>query len=126
MGEGEELSQLEKIPKFETLQDEAEFWDTHDSTEYVDWDKAVTLQVHPSIKSPRDLSPRCPHHKNQVLYSRYRNVIIADGLATLNRVRELYCPRGDYTRLARESETLVKKAEAALKRVQPRTEKIAA
>ena len=119
-------NRVKKIPKFNTPQEETEFWETHDSTEYIDWDKAVTLQVHPSIQSPRDLSPRCPHHKSQVLYSRYRNVIIADGLATLNHLRELYCPRGDYTRLTREAETLVKKAEAALKRVQPRSEKVTA
>jgi hypothetical protein len=117
---------LKKIPEFKTEKEEAEFWDTHDSTEYVDWDDAVTLKVHPSVKSPRDLSPRCPHHKNQVLYTRWRNVVVANGFATLNRMRELYCPRGDYTRLAPESQALVKKAEVALKRVQPKLEKIAA
>jgi hypothetical protein len=41
-------------------------------------------------------------------------------------MRELYCPRGDYTRLAPESQALVKKAEVALKRVQPKLDKIAA
>ena len=119
-------NRLKSIPKFKSSEEEVEFWDTHDSTEYLDWGKAVTLEVDPSINSPRDLSPRCPHHKTQVLYSRYRQVIVADGLATLNHLRELYCPRGDYTRLTPEAETLVKKAEAALKRVQPRAEKIAA
>ena len=112
---------LKKIPEFKTPEEEIEFWDTHDSTQYVDWDTAVRLTAHPSK------SPRCPNHKSQVLYSRYRQVMIADGLATLNHLRELYCPRGDYTRLAPEAAALAKKAEAALKRVQqPRTEKIAA
>ena len=111
---------LKKIPEFKTPEEEIEFWDTRDSTQYVDWDTAVRLTAHPGK------SPRCPNHKNQVLYSRYRQVMIADGLATLNHLRELYCPRGDYTRLAPEASALAKKAEAALKRVQPRTEKIAA
>jgi len=117
---------LKTIPIFRSEKEEAEFWDAHDSTEYIDWDRAVTLAPHPSHKSPRDLSPRCPHHKNQVLYTRWRTLVIADGFASLNKVRELYCPRGDYTRLAPETETLVKKAEAALKRVQPKLEKVAA
>jgi hypothetical protein len=116
---------LKKIPEIKTEKEEAEFWDTHDSTEYIDWDKAEILEVHPDVKSPRDLSPRCPHD-GRVLLSRYRNLVVADGFATLNKVRELYCPRGDYTRLAPETERLVKRAEAALRRVQPKAEKIAA
>jgi hypothetical protein len=31
---------LEKIPEFETEDEERDFWATHDSTEYFDWDKA--------------------------------------------------------------------------------------
>ncbi len=116
---------LGKIPKFKTKREEIEFWDTHDSTEYIDWSKAATLKVHPSVKSPRDLSPRCPHDK-QVLLSRWRNLVIADGFVTLNNIRELYCPRGDYARLAPESKKIVQEAEAAFKRIQKRTAKIAA
>lgn len=120
------VKKLKPIPNFRTEKEEAKFWDAHDSTEYVDWDNAVKLEPHPSLKSPRDLSPRCPRHKNQVLYTRWRTITIADGFASLHKVRELYCPRGDYTRLAPETEILVKKAEAALKRVQPKLEKLAA
>ena len=111
---------LKTIPIFESEKEEAEFWDAHDSTEYVDWDKAATLEPHLFLKRPR-----CPHHKNQVLYTRWRTLVIADGFASLHKVRELYCPRGDYTRLAPETAALVKKAEAALKRVQPKLEKLA-
>ena len=117
--------QLKKIPAFKSPKQEVEFWDTHDSTEYIDWDKAVTLEVSPSVKSPHDLSSRCPHDK-QVLLSRWRNIVIADGFATLNHVRELYCPRGDYTRLAPETQAMLKRAEAALKRVQNSSRKIVA
>lgn len=116
---------LGKIPKFKTKKEEIEFWDTHDSTKYIDWSKAVALKVHPSIKNPRDLSPRCPNDR-QILLSRWRNLVVADGFVTLNNIRELYCPRGDYTRLAPESKKIVQEAEAAFKRIQKRTAKIAA
>jgi hypothetical protein len=120
------MKKTKELPKFNSREEAAEFWDTHSSADYWDQLEEVELIVDPSIKSPRDLSPRCPHHKNQVLYTRWRNVVVANGFATLNRMRELYCPRGDYTRLAPESQALVKKAEDALKRVQPKLEKIAA
>ncbi|MBM3127689.1 MAG: hypothetical protein FJ009_03540 [Chloroflexi bacterium] len=114
------------LPKFKTRKEVAEFWDTHSSMDYWDQFEDVELKVHPSIKSPRDLSPRCPHHKNQVLYTRWRTIDIADGFASLHKVRELYCPRGDYTRLAPETAKIVKQAEAALKRVQLKFQKLAA
>jgi hypothetical protein len=117
---------LKPIPAFRSEKEEVEFWDTHDSTEYIDWDRATTLEPHPSLKSPRDLSPRCPHHKNQILHTRWRTIEIADGFASLHKVRELYCPRGDYTRLAPETAKIVKQAEAALKRVQLKFGKLAA
>ncbi len=117
---------LKRIPKFKNEKEEAEFWDTHDSTRYIDWDKAITLKRDALIKSSRNLSPRCPHHKDQVLYTRWRTVVVADGFASLNNLRELYCPRGDYTQLARESKTLMKKAESALRRVKPKSEKMSA
>jgi hypothetical protein len=59
------------------------------------------------------------------LYTRWRTLVIADGFASLHKVRELYCPRGDYTQIAPETAALVKKAKAALKRVQPKLEKLA-
>ncbi len=32
---------LKKIPHFNSEAEEREFWQTHDSTEYVDWSKAI-------------------------------------------------------------------------------------
>ena len=34
---------MKEVPKFESEKEEREFWETHDSTEYVDWDKAGTI-----------------------------------------------------------------------------------
>lgn len=33
-------NKLKKIPKFKSEDAEREFWNTHDSTEYLDWSKA--------------------------------------------------------------------------------------
>jgi predicted DNA binding CopG/RHH family protein len=49
-----------KIPKLENEDQEREFWATHDSTEYVDWDKAKRMRF-PSLKpSTRTISIRLP------------------------------------------------------------------
>lgn len=40
---------LKKIPNFKTEDEERKFWDTHDSTEYVNWDNAVHVTF-PNLK----------------------------------------------------------------------------
>ncbi len=45
---------LKDIPTFENEEQEREFWATHDSTEYIDWDKAeaaVLARLKPSTKT---------------------------------------------------------------------------
>ena len=34
---------LKKIPKFRNEHEEAEFWNSHDSTDYLDWSKAKSV-----------------------------------------------------------------------------------
>ena len=41
--------QLKKIPKFKSEKQEREFWQTHDSTKYVDWSKAERVSF-PNLK----------------------------------------------------------------------------
>ncbi|MEW6351237.1 MAG: BrnA antitoxin family protein [Thermodesulfobacteriota bacterium] len=49
-----------KIPKFDNEDEEREFWATHDSTEYVSWDKAQRLRF-PNLKpSTKRVSIRLP------------------------------------------------------------------
>ena len=43
--------QLKPIPFFASEAEERAFWETHDSTEYVDWDKAE-LVVFPNLRMP--------------------------------------------------------------------------
>ena len=54
------MSKLKKIPRFKSEADEAEFWATHDSTEYVDYSTAKRV-VFPNLKpSTRTISIRLP------------------------------------------------------------------
>jgi len=54
------MKTMKKIPDFKTVQEEAEFWKTHDSTEYVDWSKAKKT-VFPNLKaSTESISLRLP------------------------------------------------------------------
>jgi predicted DNA binding CopG/RHH family protein len=51
---------LKPIPKFKTEVDEAKFWNTHDTTEYIDWLKAPR-GVFPNLKpSSQSVSLRMP------------------------------------------------------------------
>lgn len=53
---------LKKIPKFRNEDEEARFWNTHDSIEYVDWSKAKNV-VFPNLKpTSRSISLRLPEY----------------------------------------------------------------
>ena len=50
------------IPKFKSEAEERAFWETHDSTDYVDWPKAQQI-VLPNLKpSTKTISLRLPQH----------------------------------------------------------------
>ncbi len=52
--------QLKPIPKFKTEAEEAKFWNSHDSTQYIDWLKAPR-GVFPNLKpSSQSVSLRIP------------------------------------------------------------------
>lgn len=51
---------LKPIPKFKSESEERKFWETHDSTEYLDWSKAVRVRF-PNLKpSTQSISIRLP------------------------------------------------------------------
>lgn len=51
---------LKPIPRFETEAEEREFWETHDTFDYLDWSKAETV-VLPNLKpSTTSISIRLP------------------------------------------------------------------
>ncbi|MBK7017033.1 MAG: BrnA antitoxin family protein [Sulfuritalea sp.] len=50
------------IPKFRNEAEEREFWERHDSTEFLDWSKARAI-VLPNLKpTTRTISLRLPQH----------------------------------------------------------------
>jgi predicted DNA binding CopG/RHH family protein len=56
------MSKLKEIPKFKSEEEEREFWATHDSTEYIDWEEAG-LQSFPKLKpSTKTISLRLPEN----------------------------------------------------------------
>jgi predicted DNA binding CopG/RHH family protein len=51
---------LKKVPKFRSETAERKFWETHDSTDYVDWSKAQRVRF-PNLKlSTKSISLRLP------------------------------------------------------------------
>ena len=51
---------LKKIPEFKNEDEEREFWETHDSADYLDWDQAEQA-VFPKLKpSTKTISLRMP------------------------------------------------------------------
>ena len=39
------MSKVKKVPTFKAEQEEREFWETHDSSDYVDWTKAESASL---------------------------------------------------------------------------------
>lgn len=83
------------IPVFEKDEDEAKFWEQADSTEYVDWNKAV-LASFPNLKpSAETISLRLPAsllneikvlaHKEDVPYQSLIKVMLAREMNLMRR-----------------------------------------
>lgn len=53
---------LKPIPKFDNETHERAFWESHDSSEYVDWTKAKVVSL-PNLKpTTKTISLRLPQH----------------------------------------------------------------
>lgn len=54
------MKKLKEIPEFKSPEEEQDFWDSHDSTEYIDWSKAEE-SLFPNLKpSTESISLRLP------------------------------------------------------------------
>lgn len=54
--------QLKNVPKFSNEAEERAFWETHDSTDYLDWKKVQSV-VLPNLKpTTKTISLRLPQH----------------------------------------------------------------
>ena len=85
------MNKLKKKPTFKNEQEEADFWATHDSTEYVDYAKA-TRALFPNLKpSTETISLRLPKslldqlktlaNKRDVPYQTLLKLFLADRIA---------------------------------------------
>jgi len=55
------MKKLKAIPIFQNENEEAQFWLTHDTTDYIDWDKALVNPVFPNLKfSTKAITIRMP------------------------------------------------------------------
>ena len=54
------MKKLKKISKFKNEQEEREFWEVHDSEEYLDWSKAQLVRFPNLKKSTKSISLRLP------------------------------------------------------------------
>ncbi len=72
---------MKKIPDLKTEEEISAFWDEHDSTEYMDWDKAKLTRLVNLQKSAKTISIRMPvdmietlkiqANKNDIPYQSY-------------------------------------------------------
>ncbi len=51
---------MKTIPKFTTQEEEQTFWQNHDSTEFLDWEKAKKVKLPNLKKSTKTISLRLP------------------------------------------------------------------
>jgi len=54
------MSKLKNIPKFKNEDEERDFWDANDSTEYIDWRKAEPTYFSKLKPSTKTISLRLP------------------------------------------------------------------
>ncbi|MBI2616605.1 BrnA antitoxin family protein [Candidatus Gottesmanbacteria bacterium] len=84
------MKKLKKIPKFDNEKEEREWWQTHDSTEYVDYSKAVRVSF-PNLRlTTRPITIRLPvglidrvkirAHKMDIPYQSFLKQLIYKGL----------------------------------------------
>jgi len=91
------MSKLKERPVFKTEAEEREFWESHDSTDYVDWNHARPASF-PNLKpSTRTISLRLPEalldrikveaNKRDVPYQSLIKAWLADDVEESRRVR---------------------------------------
>ena len=95
--ERERKDDLKPIPKFESEDEEREFWATHDATDYIDWSQGRRVSM-PNLKpSTKTISLRLPEplledlkmlaHKRDVPYQSLLKVFLAERVEQELRAR---------------------------------------
>lgn len=89
------MSNPKKLPKFKNISQEAEFWQTHDSTDYIDWKQAKHASF-PNLKpSTKTISLRLPEdllndikilaNKEDIPYQSLMKMLLAQGVDSMRR-----------------------------------------
>lgn len=84
------MSKLKKLPKFKNEVEERQFWQTHDSADYIDWTKAKH-STFPNLKpSTQTISLRLPANllndikvlanKEDIPYQSLIKILLAQGV----------------------------------------------
>jgi len=87
------MPKLKKIPKFKSEAEEQKFWETNDSSDYVDWGNAEQVSM-PSLKpSTKTISLRLPEsllenikieaNKRDVPYQSFIKALLAEDVRDL-------------------------------------------
>jgi predicted DNA binding CopG/RHH family protein len=87
------MSKIKKIPKFKSILQEKKFWQTHDSTEYINWNHAKHAAF-PNLKpSTKTISLRLPEsllneirmlaNKEDIPYQSLMKMLLAQGVHSL-------------------------------------------
>jgi predicted DNA binding CopG/RHH family protein len=79
-----------KIPKFKNEDEERKFWETHDSSDYVDWENAQNITLSKLKPSVKNISIRLPEmmieelkllaNKRDIPYQSLMKIFIAERL----------------------------------------------
>ena len=79
-----------KTPKFKSSEEEASFWEDHDTTDYIDWSKAKRAHFTNLKPSTRTISLRLPEdllntikilaNKEDVPYQSLMKILLAEGI----------------------------------------------
>lgn len=91
------MSRRKKTPEFKTEAEEREFWESHDSSEYVDWSRAQISTFHNLKPSTKTISLRLPEgllerikieaNKRDMPYQSLIKVWLADDVEESQRQR---------------------------------------
>lgn len=89
------MKKHKKIPKFKSAKEEKEFWETHDSADYIDWEKAKKTQFTNLKPSTKTISLRLPEpllndikilaNKKDVPYQSLIKILLAEAVSKVNR-----------------------------------------
>ncbi|MBP9726001.1 MAG: BrnA antitoxin family protein [Gammaproteobacteria bacterium] len=90
------MSKLNKLPKFKNVTEEANFWQTHDSSQYIDWTQAKQA-VFPNLKpSTKTISLRLPENllndikilanKEDIPYQSLIKILLSRGIFAFRKV----------------------------------------